>query len=116
MRVLPNVGRLVYGMDYSLIVLVGLVVATLVVPTMLQIRAWPGRPGSQYQSVLSMAALGILFTVAGAVGWDLSQSHGWFQGTTWVESPVWWQIGVGIASLALSVFFARRVSPRPARR
>lgn len=103
-------------MDYSLIVLVGLIVATLLASRMLHVQAWPGRPGSRYQWVFSMTALGILFTVAGAVGWDLSHSHGWFQGTKWVEGPVWWQVGVGIASLTLSVFFARRVSPRPARR
>jgi hypothetical protein len=101
-------------MDYSLIVLVGLIVATLFVSTKLHSGTWPGRPGSQYQRVFSTAALGLLFTVAGAIGWDLSQSHGWFQGTKWVDGPVWWQVGVGAASLTLSVFFACRVSPRSA--
>jgi hypothetical protein len=100
-------------MDYSLVVLAGLIVATFFISTKLQRRAWPGRPGADYQRVFSTAAVGLLFTVAGVGGWDLSHSHGWFQGTKWVDGPVWWQVGVGIASLALSAFFAGRVSPRP---
>jgi prolipoprotein diacylglyceryltransferase len=108
-------GRVAFGihrMDYSLVVLIGLIVATLFVSTKLNRRGWPGRPGSEYQVVFSTAAVGLLFTVAGAIGWDLSYSHGWFQDTKWVDGPIWWQIGLGVASLALSAFFARRVRPR----
>ena len=46
-------------------------------------------PGSEYQRVISAAAGGLFLTVAGAIGWDLKYSHGWFQGTRWVGGPVW---------------------------
>jgi H+/Cl- antiporter ClcA len=103
-------------MDYSLIVLVGLIVAALGVATKLHSRASSERQGSDYQRVFSTAAIGLLFTVAGVIGWDLRHGHGWFQGTTWVDGPVWWQVGTGVVSLMLSVFFARRVSRRSVRR
>jgi hypothetical protein len=96
--------------DYSLIVLVGMIVGTLFISAKLNSREWPGRPGYEYQRVFSLGAIGLLFTVAGVIGWDLSDSHGWFQGTKWVNGPVWWQVGLGVAALALSVLFARRVS------
>ncbi len=97
-------------MDYSLVVLFGLIVCALLASTKLQSRARPGRRGSDYQRVFSTAAVGLLFSVAGVVGWDLRHGHGWFQGTTWVDGPVWWQIGVGVVSLTLSAIFARRLS------
>lgn len=103
-------------MDDSLMVLLGLIVATLLVSTKLQSRGSTGRPGAQYQRVFSTAAVGLPFTVAGMIGWDLSRGHGWFQATRWVEGPIWWQVGVGIVSLTLSVYFARGVWPRATRR
>lgn len=103
-------------MDYSLVVLFGLIVCALLASTKLHSRARPGRSGSDYQRVFSTAAIGLLFTMAGVVGWDLRHGHGWFRGTTWVDGPVWWQVGAGVVSLMLSVFFARRVSPRSVRR
>jgi len=100
-------------MDYSLVALIGVIVATLFVSTKWHSRGWPGRPGSEYQRVFSTAAVGLLFSVAGVIGWDLRDSHGWFQGTKWMDGPIWWQVGLGAASLALAVFFARRVPSRP---
>lgn len=100
-------------MDYQLLLLVAMIVAVLVVGIRLNRRAWPGRPGFEYQRVFSFGAAGLLLTVAGAIGWDLTYSRGWFQGTKWVDGPVWWQVGLGTGLLLLAVFWARRVPSRP---
>jgi len=98
-------------MDYELIALIGLVVAALVISTRRHSRSWPGRPGWQYQRVFSVGFGGLLFLVAGLIGWDLTYSHGWFQGTRWVDSPVWWQVTLGTGLLLLAGYWARRVPP-----
>jgi hypothetical protein len=103
-------------MDYSLIALIGVIAVAVVLSMKLNGREWSRRAGSEYRRVFTLAAVGLLFTVSGAIGWDLSSSHGWFQGARWVAAPVWWQLGLGVACLGLSVFFARRVRPRPAAR
>ena len=96
-------------MDYTLIGLLALIVATVVVSTRFHSRSWPGRPGYQYQRVFSVGAFGLWLTIAGVIGWDVSHVRGFFQGTTWVDGPIWWQLGLGTALLALAVFLARRV-------
>jgi hypothetical protein len=103
-------------MDYSLLALIGLVAVTGVLATRLHARSWPGRPGYEYQRVITAAAAGLWFTIAGAIGWELKDSHGWFRGTEWVDGPVWWQLGLGVGLLLLAGFWARRVPPRPAAR
>lgn len=100
-------------MDYQLIALIVLIVAVLVVAIRADSRTWRGRPGWQYQRVLSTGFAGLLFLVAGLIGWDLKYSHGWFQGTRWVDGQVWWQIGLGTGLLALATAWARRVPLRP---
>jgi hypothetical protein len=103
-------------MDYSLIALIGMIVAALHVSTRWHSRGWPGRPGSEYHRVFSTAAMGLLFGVAGLIGWDLKYSRGWFEGTKWVDGPIWWQVALGAAFLALAAYFAGRVPARPAPR
>ena len=73
-------------MDYQLVALIGMMVAAIAAGVKLKFWSWPARPGHEYQRVFSTAAAGLLFLVAGLVGWDLSYSHGWFQGTRWVET------------------------------
>ena len=102
-------------MDYTLITLIGLIVLTVVVSTRYHSRTWSGHPGYQYQRVITVGVFGLWLTVAGVIGWDLSQVHGFFQGTKWVEGPIWWQIGLGGALLAVAVLLARRVSPHATR-
>ena len=102
-------------MDYTLIALAGLVVLTVVVSNRYHSRTWSGRPGYQYQRVITVGVLGAWLTVAGTIGWDVSRVHGWFKGTTWVDGPIWWQIGLGGALLALALFLARRIPPHATR-
>jgi len=98
-------------MDYQLLVLIALVLGVLIVATRLRSRSWPGRPGWKYQRVFSVGFGGLLFLIAGLIGWDLTYSHGWFQGTRWVDGPVWWQIALGTGLLLLAGYWARRVPP-----
>jgi hypothetical protein len=102
-------------MDYTLIALLGVIVLTVVVSNRYHSRTWSGRPGYQYQRVITLGVFGLWFTIAGAIGWDLSQLHGLFEGSRWVDGPIWWQLGLGVAALALAVFLARRM-PRHATR
>jgi hypothetical protein len=99
-------------MDYQLLALIGMMLAVLVLGTRQQSRAWPGRPGWQYQRVFSIGFAGLLFFVAGLIGWDLKYSHGWFQGTKWVDGPIWWEVGLGMSLLLLAGYWARRVPAR----
>ena len=98
-------------MDYTLIALAALIVLTVVVSSRYHRGTWSGRPGYQYQRVITAGVVGLWLTIAGAIGWDLSHVHGLVQGTKMVDGPIWWQIGLGGALLALAVFLARRVPP-----
>jgi hypothetical protein len=100
-------------MDYQLLALIGVMVAVIVIGIKLKIWWWPARPGYEYQRVFSAAAAGLLLLVAGLIGWELRRSHGFFEGTTWVQGPIWWQVAAGIGLLLLAGFWAKRVPPRP---
>lgn len=98
-------------MNYELIALIGLVVLTAVISNRYQSRTWSGRPGYQYQRVITVGVLGLCLTVTGAIGLDLRHAHGWFRGIQWVDGPVGWQLGLGVILLATAVLLARRVPP-----
>jgi hypothetical protein len=101
-------------MDLQLLGLIALLVLVFVLATTQHRRAWPGHPGWQYQRVFSVGFAGLLFFISGLIGWDLSHSRGWFEGTKWVEGPLWWQIGFGAVLLLLAIYWARRVPAPPA--
>ena len=99
-------------MDYSLLALFGMIIAAMVISTRFHSRSWPGRPGWQYQRVLSVGFFGLLLFIAGLIGWDLRGSSGWFNGAKLVDGPVWSQAAIGAVMLLLAGFWARRVPPR----
>jgi hypothetical protein len=101
-------------MDYSLLALIGLLVAIAVISTRQHRPSWRGQPGSPYQRVITIGAFGLWLTIAGALGADLRHMHGFFQGTKWTDAPIWWEFGAGLALLALAFVLARRIPP-PAR-
>ena len=103
-------------MDVQLIALIGLILAVLIVGVRANRHQWPGRPGWQYQRVISFVFAGMLFLIPGLIGLDLRRSHGWFQGVQWVDAPVWPQVALGTGLLLLGVYWARRVPPRPTTR
>ena len=96
-------------MDLQLLGLIAMLGAVVIVAVRQHSRSWPGRPGWQYQRVFSLGFAGLLFLVAGLIGWDLKYSHGWFDGTKWVDGPIWWEVGLGTGLLLLATFWARRV-------
>jgi len=100
------------AVDYSLLALLGMIVAAMIISNRLHSRSWPGRPGWQYQRVLSVGFFGLLLLVSGLIGWDLRRSGGWFNGAKWVDGPVWSQAAIGAAMLMLAGFWARKVQPR----
>ena len=99
-------------MDYSLLGLIAMIAATIIISTRLHSRSWPGRPGWQYQRVLSVGSLGLLLLVAGLIGWDVRRSSGWFSGARWADGPVWSQAAIGAVMVLLAGFWARRVPSR----
>jgi hypothetical protein len=104
-------------MDYQLLMLFGMIAATVFIGVKSD-HWWPLSslsPRHQYHRFFSATAVGLLFLVAGLIGWDLKYSRGWFQGTTWVAGPIWWQVALGTALLLLAGFWARRLPLRPAR-
>jgi len=102
-------------MELQPLTLIALIVGVLIAGVRAQRHQWPGSPGWQYQRVFSVGFGGLLFFVAGLIGWDLKYSHGWFQGTKWVAAPIWWQVALGTVLLLLAGFWARRVPPRVTR-
>jgi hypothetical protein len=59
-------------MDYQLVLLIGMVLVVLVAVIKAQMWSWPmpGRPGYEYQRVITAVVVGLLFFVSGLVGWD----------------------------------------------
>ena len=55
-------------MDYQLVALIGMIVATIVVGAKSGFWWWPARPGREYQRVFSVGTAGLLFLVAGLLG------------------------------------------------
>lgn len=102
-------------MDIQLVALIGLILAVLILGTKYHSRSWPGRPGWQYQRVISFGFGGMLFLVTGLIGWSVSRHDAFVTGTHWHDGPIWWQVYVGAALLLLAGYWARRVPRRVAR-
>jgi hypothetical protein len=59
--------------------------------------------------MFSAFAAGASLVVTGAIGFDVSYMHGFFEGGRWVDGPVWGQIALGIGFLLLGVYWSRRL-------
>ncbi len=62
--------------------------------------------------MFSALAAGAYLVVTGVIGLDISYQRGTFQGTKWVDGPVWWQIALGAGLLLLALFLSRRLPSR----
>ena len=93
-------------MDYSLVALLALIALVILFSTRQHRRTWSGRPGFQYQRVITLGIAGVWLTGAGAIGWNVTH-----RGIKWADAPIWWQVGLGIVLIACAVFLARRVPP-----
>jgi hypothetical protein len=55
----------------------------------------------------SAAALAALFLGAGTIGYILGRRTR-FAGTSWSDTVLWWEVGVGIALIPLAAYLWRR--------
>ena len=65
----------------------------------------PGR--NPFYAVFTFALAGIFLFVTGAIGWRAHRFSGLNFRGTWTDGPVWSQVGMGIAFLALAAIFHR---------
>jgi len=96
-------------MDVSLIGLIVMVAMTLALSRRFHGRVAFG-PGYEYQRVFSVAALGTLLLGGGLIGLDVTHRGG-FDGSRWLDGPVWWEVGSGLLLLALAGLLAYLVPP-----
>ena len=98
-------------MDYSLLVVIGVMVAVFAHSAQLHRRSLQGRPSWKYRRVFSLALVGLLLLVTGLLGLDLSHSRGWFSGVVRTAGVLWSQTAIGLGLLLLAGLFARRIPP-----
>jgi hypothetical protein len=56
----------------------------------------------------STTAMALLLLVAGGRGYTLSKHDAFVAGTRWTDGPIWWQVYVGVALLAVSAWLWSR--------
>ena len=89
-------------------------VPLLIVVTFVVAWAWflRQRSGSRAWSPLWLAfsatALAALFLGAGTIGYILSKRDRFVAGTSWSETVLWWEVGVGIALIPVAIYLWRR--------
>jgi hypothetical protein len=63
--------------------------------------------------MFSALAFGALLFVTGAIGFDVSDMHGFLEGGRWVDGPIWGQVAVGAGLLLLGAYWSRRLDEPP---
>ena len=58
--------------------------------------------------VCSATAFGLMLLVSGLSGYTLSRHEAFVAGTRWSNGPIWTQVAIGVALLAVSVWLWRR--------
>jgi len=67
-----------------------------------------GRIWSPLWLAFSTTALAALFLVAGTIGYTLNRRARFVDGTTWSDTVIWWQVGVGLALVPLAAYLWRK--------
>lgn len=67
-----------------------------------------GRAWSPLWLAFSATALAALFLGGGTIGYMLSRRARFIAGTSWSETVLWWEVGVGVALIPVAVYFWRR--------
>ena len=89
-------------------------VPLLIVVTFVVAWAWflrqrsGGRARSPLWLAFSATALAALFLGAGTIGYILTKRDRFIAGTSWSETVLWWEVGVGVALIPLAVYLWRR--------
>ena len=61
-----------------------------------------------FHNTFSFAVAGVVFLSAGVAGFDLSRHGRFVAGTGWRDHMIWWQVAIGVVSLAAAVYCAHR--------
>jgi hypothetical protein len=86
----------------------GLVVVPLLAAWWWLLRRFGGdRFRNPFRIAISLTAVGALFIVAGAIGYDLISHDRLVNGAAWSDAVIWWEVGLGIALLAAAAYFWR---------
>lgn len=86
------------------------VVVILAIGTMLVLAARLQQPWGKtpLQAAFSTTLFGLLFVIAGSIGYTIKKSN-WFIVTgSWSEDVVWWEVRLGLVLLGFAVFFWRK--------
>jgi len=81
-----------------------LVVAAVAAWYLFLYKSSNGRLWSPLWMAFSTTASAAVLIVAGLIGYSLDKRAAFFAGTSWSESVIWWQVGVGLALLPLAAY------------
>jgi uncharacterized membrane protein (UPF0136 family) len=59
-------------------------------------------------AAFSTTAFGLLFLVAGSIGYTIKKSNWSFISGTWSDGVVWWEIVYGVIALVFAAYFWRK--------
>ena len=67
------------------------------------------KPRPEYSRMFSALIFGGWIFISGLIGYDIRGMRGFFRGGRWVDPPVWGQLAVGAALVALGIYFSRHL-------
>lgn len=67
-----------------------------------------GRRWKPLWLAFSATALAALFLGAGTIGYILGRRTRFIAGTSWSDTVLWWEVGVGIALIPVAAYLWRR--------
>ncbi len=90
------------------VVAVSAVVAVVSAGIWFQYRLSRGRMWTPLWMAFGTTAASLMFLVAGTMGHNLSRRERFLTGADVSQGIIWWEVGIGAALAALSLFFWRR--------